>query len=93
MRLSLSNHIIMKPLFLLNVLVSEDNILGKMPAISTLITAVLQRKLCLKVKSIALLFQFARKQLKDLVPSIFTKKNCQIKRCFKYPANKTYLFI
>lgn len=92
MSLSLSNHIIMKPWFLLNVLVSEDdNILGEMPAISTLITAVLQRKLCLKVKSIALLFQFARKQ--GSCHFHFYPKNCQIKRCFKYPANKTYLFI
>lgn len=72
----------MKPWFLLNVLVSEDNILGEMPVISTLITAVLQRKLCLKVKSIALLFQFARKQLKDLVPSIFTKKKLSDKEMF-----------
>ena len=74
MRLSLSCHIIMKPWFLLNVLVSKDNILGEMPAISILLTTVLQRKLHLKVKSIAPHFPFARKQLGDLVPSIFTEK-------------------
>ena len=74
MKLSPSNHTIIKPWLLLNLLVSEDNILGKMPAISTLIAIVLQRKLRLKVKSIALLFQSARKQLKDLIPSIFIKK-------------------
>ena len=74
MKLFPSNHIIIKPWFLLNVLVSEDNILEKIPAISTLIATVLQRKLRLKVKSIALLFQSARKQLKDLIPSILIKK-------------------
>lgn len=74
MKLSPSNHAIIKPWFLLNLLVSEDNILGKMPAISTLIAIVLQRKLRLKVKSIALLFQSARKQLKDLIPYIFILK-------------------
>ena len=74
MKLFPSNHIIIKPWLLLNVLVSEDNILEKIPAISTLIATVLQRKLRLKVKSIALLFQSARKQLKDLIPSIFIKK-------------------
>ena len=72
MKLFPSNHIIIKPWFLLNVLVPEGNILGKMPAISTLIATVLRRKL--RLKSIALLFQSARKQLKDLMPSIFIKK-------------------
>lgn len=79
MKLSPSNHTIIKPWLLLNLLVSEDNILGKMPAISTLIAIVLQRKLRLKVKSIALLFQSARKQLKDLIPSIFILKKKKVR--------------
>lgn len=79
MKLSPSNHTIIKPWLLLNLLVSEDNILGKMPAISTLIAIVLQRKLRLKAKSIALLFQSARKQLKDLIPSIFILKKKKVR--------------